>query len=209
MKSRPTPKHKNPNFESKDESENYGQIWVSLLQSKGTNIKYHMYTTEYLAFGKDLLAKLYLTGKVYIPKLLGVCIIHNKSHGLNEVILFGYLHFWGFLWPWKLTFIEHWIHFNSPTFFPRWLTVAVFLLDASLFSLQLIKRKRNKNQLIKSFSRMLLRKKVCLYVKFINTVDSRWFEYLKTLPPLNHSIFTNYLQRKTNFWAKLTKNHIQ
>ena len=52
-----------------------------------------MYTTEYLAFGKDLLAKLYLTGKVYIPKLLGVCLICNKSHALNEVILFGYLHF--------------------------------------------------------------------------------------------------------------------
>ena len=84
-----------------------------------------------------------------------------------------------------------------------------FLLDASLFSLQLIKRKRNKNQLIKYFWRMLLRKKVCLYVKFINTVDSRWFEYLKTWTPLNHTIFTNYLQSKTNFWAKLTKNHIQ
>ena len=52
-----------------------------------------MHTTEYLAFGKDLMARLYLAVKVYITKLLGVCIIYNKSHALNEVILFGYLHF--------------------------------------------------------------------------------------------------------------------
>ena len=169
-----------------------------------------MITTEYLAFGKDLLAKLYLTGKVYIPKLLGVCLICNKSHALNEVILFGYLHFWGFLWPWKLTFIEHWINFNSPIFFPRWLTEAFFfLLDASLFSPQLIKRMRNKNQLIKYFWRLLIRRKNCLYVKFIHTIDSRWFQYLKTWSFLNRTIFINYLQSKTNLWAKLTKNHIQ
>ena len=55
-----------------------------------------MYTTEYLTFGKDLLARLYLTVKVNIPKSLGVFIYYNKSHALNEVILFGYLHFLGF-----------------------------------------------------------------------------------------------------------------
>ena len=97
------PKHKNPNFESKYEWKNYVWIWVSLLKIKGIYTKYQMHTTEYLAFGKDLLARLYLTVKVYITKLLGVYIIYNKSHALNEVILFGYLHFWGFLWPWKLT----------------------------------------------------------------------------------------------------------
>ena len=41
-----------------------------------------VHTTEYLAFAKDLLARLYLTD-----------IIYNKSHALNEVILFGFLHF--------------------------------------------------------------------------------------------------------------------
>ena len=55
-----------------------------------------MHTTEYLAFGKDLLARLYLTVKVYITKLLGVYIIYNKSHALNEVFWFEYLHFSGF-----------------------------------------------------------------------------------------------------------------
>ena len=52
-----------------------------------------VHTTEYLAFGKDLLARLYLKVKVYITKLLGVYIICKKSHPLNEVILFGFLHF--------------------------------------------------------------------------------------------------------------------
>ena len=51
-----------------------------------------MHTTEYLAFGKDLLARLYLTVKVHITKLIGAYIIYNKSYALNEVILFGYLH---------------------------------------------------------------------------------------------------------------------
>ena len=85
-----------------------------------------MHTTEYLAFGKDLLARLYLTVKVYITKLLGVYIIYNKSHALNEVFWFEYLHFSGFFWLWKLTFIEHWINFNSPILFPGWLTLAMF-----------------------------------------------------------------------------------
>ena len=52
-----------------------------------------MHATEYLAFGKDLLARLYLVIKVYTTKLLCVYIIYNKSHALNEVILCGYLHF--------------------------------------------------------------------------------------------------------------------
>ena len=40
---------------------------------------------------------------------------------------------WGFLWPWKLTFIGHWMIFNSPILLPWWLK-AVFLLDASIFT---------------------------------------------------------------------------
>ena len=37
-----------------------------------------MHTTEYLAFGKALLGRLYT---------------YKKYHALNEVILFGFLHF--------------------------------------------------------------------------------------------------------------------
>ena len=53
-------------------------------------------------------------------KLQSVCIIYKNSHALNEVIFFGLLHFWGFLWSWKLTFIEHWMNFSSPILFPWW-----------------------------------------------------------------------------------------
>ena len=52
-----------------------------------------VHTTEYLAFGKALLARLYLTVKVYITKLLSVYIIYYKSHALHEVILLGFLQF--------------------------------------------------------------------------------------------------------------------
>ena len=52
-----------------------------------------MHITEYLAFEKELLARLYLTVKVCIFKLLGVYIIYNKSHALNEVFFFLFLVF--------------------------------------------------------------------------------------------------------------------
>ena len=45
-----------------------------------------------------------MTVKVYITRLLGAYIINMKTHAVNEVILLGFLHFWRFLWPWKLTF---------------------------------------------------------------------------------------------------------
>ena len=52
-----------------------------------------MHTTQYLVFGKGLLARLYLNVKVYIIKLLSVYIIYKISHALKEVILLGFLHF--------------------------------------------------------------------------------------------------------------------
>ena len=60
--------------------------------------------------------------KVYITKLLSICIIYKKCNALNEVILFAFLHFRAFFWPWKLTFIEHWMNFSSPILFTWWLT---------------------------------------------------------------------------------------
>ena len=50
-----------------------------------------VHTTEYLAFGKALLARLYLKVKVYITKLLCAHIIYERSHALNELILFVFL----------------------------------------------------------------------------------------------------------------------
>ena len=51
----------------------------------------YVHTTEYLAFGKTELANLNV--KVYITNLLSNYIIYQISHGLNEVILLGFLHF--------------------------------------------------------------------------------------------------------------------
>ena len=36
--------------------------------------------------------------------------------------MLGFLQFWGFFWPWKLTIIGHWIIFNSTILFPWWLS---------------------------------------------------------------------------------------
>ena len=151
------------------------------------------HTTEYLAFGKDLLARLYLKVKVYITKLLGVYIICKKSHPLNEVILFGFLHFWGFLWPWKLTSIEHWINFNCPIFFPWWLKLCFLTRYLSIFTT--IDEKRLFLIIFKYFWRMLLRKKIWEILKKGNSWKSNYL--------------TNYFQSKPTFWAKLIKNHIQ
>ena len=57
------------------------------------HIENSVHTTEYLAFGKALLARLYLKVKVYATKLLSVYIIYLKSHALNEVIFLRFLQF--------------------------------------------------------------------------------------------------------------------
>ena len=46
------------------------------------------YTTEYLALGKALLARLYIKVRVYITNLLSIFNL-QKSHALNKLILFG------------------------------------------------------------------------------------------------------------------------
>ena len=72
--------------------------------------------TEYLAFRKALLTRLYQKVKVYITNLLSVYvyIIYKKFHALNEIILFRvFIDFWGLLWPWKLTFSKNWMNFLS------------------------------------------------------------------------------------------------
>ena len=108
----------------------------SIFHFEKQNLEYignSVHTAEYLAFGKALLARLYLKEKVYITKLLSVYIIYSKSHALNEVIFIGFSQFRVFFWPWKLTFIGHWMNFDSRILFPWW-RKAVFLLDVSIFS---------------------------------------------------------------------------
>ena len=89
-----------------------------------------------------------------------------------------------------------------------WMTYLsyVFLLDASLFSPQLMKRKRNKNQLIKYFWTMLLRKKN-LEIHKHSWLSMVWI--FKKLDSSKSNYLINYLQSTTTFWAKLLKNPIQ
>ena len=65
--------------------------------------------------------KLYLKVKVYITNLLSVCNL-QKILCLKWGNFVRILYFWGFLWPWKLTFTEHWVNSNSLILFPWWLT---------------------------------------------------------------------------------------
>ena len=48
------------------------------------------------------------------------------KYALNEIILFGFVSFWGFLRPWKLTFREHWMNFFCFCFFDDLLKLYFF-----------------------------------------------------------------------------------
>ena len=52
-----------------------------------------VHTTEYLAFEKALLVRLYLKVKAYITTSLCVYIIYEKFHALNEVSLSDFYNF--------------------------------------------------------------------------------------------------------------------
>ena len=58
-----------------------------------------------------------------------MCLIY-----CNEKILFGFLYFWGFLRPWKLTSSEHWINFFSVFVSLMTYLGYIVLLDLSIFT---------------------------------------------------------------------------
>ena len=126
-------------------------------------------------------------------------MIYKKSHALNEVILFGFLNFWRFLWPWKLTFNEHWTNFSSPFFSLMTYLSYVFLLDASIFT-----RIDEKKEELKSTLQILL-KKITKERKLRNsqtqlTLDNLNIpniELLKIKLSLKPPLKQNYLLNKT------------
>ena len=64
--------------------------------------------------------------------------------------MFGFLYFWGWLWPWKLTFSEYSMNFSSN--FVSLVTLKVhFLLDVSIFTTD--EEKEGKNQFFNYFWR--------------------------------------------------------
>ena len=118
---------------------------------------------------ETLLARLYLKVKVYITKLLGVYIVYKKPHALNEVIFFGFLNFWGFLWPWKLTFIEHWMNVNFTILFPWYLLKLWFFTRCLYFHHNWWKERGTKINSSNIFKGCLGEKKFEIH----NTVDSQ------------------------------------
>ena len=58
--------------------------------------------------------------------------INKKSHTYGK-ILFGFLQFWGFFWPWKRVFIENWMNSFLTFVFMMTYVSYIFLLDASTF----------------------------------------------------------------------------
>ena len=108
-------------------------------------------------------------------------IIYKKYHALNEVILFGFLYFWGFLWPWKLIFIEHWWTLFLQFCFLGDLLKLHFFIRCLYFHKWWRERgtKINSSTIFEGCYLNLREKNWT----FINTVDSRQFEYWKNWTP--------------------------
>ena len=108
-----------------------------------------MHTIEYFAFGKALLAGLYLKLKVYITKLLNVYIIYKISHGLkevhNSVRIFIFLRIPLTLKTLPLLNIELTLIFQLC--FLDDLRKLFFLLDASIFTTIYEKKEEQKSAL--------------------------------------------------------------
>ena len=116
---------KNPNFESKDEIEKiYVPIWVPLLKIKGIYINSGwshfnfnvmneiLSSLEFQVFiNENGLGKInFLLGKMEFWTHWEFCTYHSifsLKGPAGYTLSIGFSCFWGFLWPWKLTFSEH------------------------------------------------------------------------------------------------------
>ena len=79
---------------------------------------------------------------MYITQLLGVYIIYNKSHALNEVILFGFLHFWALgekcpnMYFWSV-FSRIWTEYGERPIFGHFSCSGRFLENLPLLNIEL------------------------------------------------------------------------
>ena len=53
----------------------------------------------------------YICKYIYLSISKSIYNLKKKPHTLQGIILFVFLYFLGFFWPWKLTFSENWINF--------------------------------------------------------------------------------------------------
>ena len=95
---------------------NFLEIWVFINKNELEKIKIRLWriefepiensahTVELLTLKKSPAGRRYLCPKVYTD-----ININKKSHTYGK-ILFGFLQFWGFFWPWKRVFIKNWLN---------------------------------------------------------------------------------------------------
>ena len=118
---------------------NFLEIWVFINKNELEKIKIRLWriefepiensahTVELLTIKKSPAGRRYLCPKVYTD-----ININKKSHTYGK-ILFGFLQFWGFFWPWKRVFIENWMNSFLTFVFMMTYVSYIFLLDASTF----------------------------------------------------------------------------
>ena len=116
-----------------------------------------VHTTEYLASGKTLLAKLYLKVKVY-TNLLSVHNLLCLQNNFARIFFF-------------LTSSEHWINFFSVFVSLRNFLGYNFSLNASIFTTTVDEKKEKINS-TSIFERLYLKLRRKFW-KFIDNVDSR------------------------------------
>ena len=128
-----------------------------------------MQTTEYLAFGKTLLAGIYF--KVYITKLPSVYIIYNISHAFkgvyNSVRIFYIFEDFSDLENLSLLNIELTLILQFCLLDD--LLKLFFVLDASIFT-TIYEKKEEQKSTLQIFLKDVTEKKNW---KFINTIDSQ------------------------------------
>ena len=129
-------------------------------------------------------------------------VIHKRPHALNGIVLFGFLYFWGLLWPWKLTFTEHWRNFLSNFVSLVTYLSYSFLLDGCIFTTD--EEKERKNQFFNYFWKMLLKfEEKKLRIEKLSQFSITWIlKKLRSMykPLLKTFQKSNYLTG--TFWAK-------
>ena len=125
------------------------------------------------------------------------------KYALNEIILFGFVSFWGFLRPWKLTFREHWMNFFCFCFFDDLLKLYFFyyMSQQNWWS-----GKKSIKSIFEGFFLSLKRK----FWKFRNAIDSRYLEYSKNWTPYKPLLkaFQKWNYLTVPFWAKLIQRDL-
>ena len=117
--------------------------------------------------------------------------------------MFGFLYFWGFPWPWKLTFNEHWVNFFS-VFVSLMTYLSYIFYWKPLFSVQLMMRKREQStrsifwRILLKFEENILEihKHICFSITWI----------MKKLNSIQ-TLVKDILEIRLSYWSLLRKTY--